>query len=359
MTFPVVRYLTTVNNNPGDKFADAGSRSIMMDIFPRHNQTEQIINVRQSCELGGHPYKLRLLKPDIVALTDTVWFWDGGHISEKYTMLQEVFDEAPDAVKIAFGIGSCFLDYDDVFSFATMIERNARECAPLWQQFDLIFCRDPLIYKAFLPYMGAERLHLAACPSFYSAKEYDVPPTSGETGRTIMGFTDPDRLFIKDYLSPEMRQYMLDIQVQLMESGDVEVVTFGEPDRDGFMQRFGRHVPYVCETRDILHVLSHFDRCYSGRVHTCIPARSLGLDSFLFPIDSRALTAYMVGVQKWGDWRYQLSELNTDYTVDRQRIVELAMATITHKRPDLFGEGAGKLFGDMSFLERQPVVESV
>jgi len=297
--------LTTNNSNPGDIISDMGARLILDDLYehnyfvPCHySDPEMIDDFRES------------FLPEVSAVVGTPWIWARAHQTPKYKCL-EAFLKREDTIKIALSIGSC---YDFKFIKAQRCKTN------LWNQFDLIVCRDIMAYE-FLRKRCGDKVLFLPCTSSYLVKK--MPEYIG----------DRDNLLIYQNLKTSLmsdkvrfRDDFYQSQFDFYNEG-ADVMVVHEEDQIEFNKIFpGVECELFKNPIDIYDHIRHYKKVLTPRVHCSIPALSYGIDVTNVPSDSRCLTAINLGATvaprmkqylRYPDRYYQTTSVSKESYVEK------------------------------------------
>jgi hypothetical protein len=281
--------------NLGDNFTLEGSKYLMTKAIGNH----EIIMV-DLAEVEGNPdivfTKYKNIDIDIFVVSGTPWIWDCCTDSKKYKALINLLEIYKDKKKIAMGIGSCYPVSFRILNILCLSQDKKEfieELHKVWSQFDLIFTRDTLASK-ILEIVKIK--HFDEICTSAQLKQCMILPMENNKKHPSLIFYNPelglsreslDRYFIEDYLFFQLRfisEYNPSIYV--IEPQDLEYVK----------NKLGLNVERISDTKRLLEVLNNSTFVLSGRIHAAIPARMLGIESFIMPVDSRYLTAIKIGV---------------------------------------------------------------
>lgn len=203
----------------------------------------------------------------------------------------------PSAKKTAIGVGASFLLHHLGLDDSYPGQSAARACQEFWESFDLVVCRDRLAAKLFGEVLPSERVLLLPCPSYYSAQVFGV--TAQQTSSDLLVWADVSAENFHGLREADVIAANA-LQDELIHAG-YGVMTMFERDAVAFRHRFGRAPDADVRTpRDILLEIARHRSLVSPRVHACLPALSLGLDTSIISLDSRALTAVGLGAKPVG-----------------------------------------------------------
>ncbi|MEZ5964211.1 MAG: hypothetical protein R3F56_10235 [Planctomycetota bacterium] len=274
-----VTYVGTDHHNPGDTITDLGVRALVSAMFGVHHATQ--VMLRDDVDVSRYV----LAPSDILVVSGTPWLWDGFRDAPKARHLAALLARDRSSLRLALGIGSCYLPG------ATPPANTAAGIEHLFGAFDAVVCRDALAYELCRPVLGA-RAHLRACPSVHAAAALGIEGRARE--ELALVYVDPLHCFGSDYVPADVQRQVAQKQVELLRQG-AHAVCMTAVDARSFRARFGE--PHCADRspRAILRTLAKYRRVVSGRVHGAVPARALGAEVEIFPLDSRVLTATLVG----------------------------------------------------------------
>ena len=274
-----ITYVGTDHHNPGDTITDLGVRALMHRGFGLHHGVQ--VMLRDEVDVDQY-----VLPPsDVLVVSGTPWLWDRFDESEKVRNLLLFLEGDNSTVRIALGIGSCYLS-----GYGPGPEARAA-VDKVFGSFDAVLCRDPLAWEIAHGSLG-DRALLRPCPSVFAPHALGV--VADPTEDLALVFVDPFHCFGSGYLDPEVQRRVALVQDDLLNAG-AQALCMTDVDEQAYRARHG--VP-ACASRHpqtILEFLGRFSRVVSGRVHGAVPARALGCTVDLLPLDSRALTATLVG----------------------------------------------------------------
>jgi len=242
-------------------------------------------------------YSNRIYDPreiDLFVMAGTPWIWDMCDRSDKYRQLEEIIESLPVKTKrVALGLGSCLplASNSSVYIFGEdpIRERTRATLVDIYSRFDFISTRDRWAY--FILKLLNIDIHKGLCPAihFIDQKDWRQDPT-----HPVLVFINPstsisavscDHIFSQDLLGFQKQFYQeYAPKVLLMDKSDIEWCEHAE-----------WHYQLVESTSELVRELHHAKFVVSGRVHAAIPARLLGLQTFILPLDSRYLTAVKCG----------------------------------------------------------------
>lgn len=267
--------------NPGDCFSYSGTRHYVSRIGVVYEHSVVIEST------SSIPSLIHVSGPDHLVLAGAPWIWDRCTFSEKYAGMTALLRMARDVHKVAIGIGSCFLPKDVDYALTTFVQNEKAALHEFWSQFDEIVVRDILAWH-ILDAIGIEST-LAPCPSVAVGEWFGKPAMAG--GELLLA-EDIRRNFVYSYLPQECLEY------------------FGS--RIAAMRALGcKEMMWCCTSRAGLHARSlrsmctelagtGADRFFTARVHASLVASGMGLQGELMVVDSRALSAELLGVRLVG-----------------------------------------------------------
>ena len=272
-----VEVLNADNNNSGDTIVDIGNRMILNQIFGFNyfiscyfNNTENISNFNKR------------FFPNISLISGTPWIWNRCHETNKYKNLLE-FTKDKKTYKIDLSIGSSFyLDFDP--SKASM---NLN----IWNNFDLIFCRDTLAYTLLSKVV--DNVFLMPCSSFYV---HHLMNSYEPVKEDLLIYQN-----IKTTLHKKKNSLTKDfhrVQYEFYEEKNPDVFVITKEDQDEFLKKYPKSKCKLIKSPiDIYAEISKYKNLLTPRVHSSIPALSYGLNVVNVPSDSRCLTAIGLGAE--------------------------------------------------------------
>ena len=294
-----VLYVTDGYKNPGDHFSYLGARRVMQSAFQVAGEQAIVAEHFLISEA-----RRQIAPPDLVVLAGAPWLWDQGGTSEKYRAFVAILEAFPEAAKIAIGIGSGFLPS----LFSSVKEPGFRRNSGIanFASFDFVSVRDSLAQSCF---------QLEGIPSMQIPDPAWLgvslkPPR--ERNENLVIATDSEKLFIAPYLDQESKDDWNSIVSAEVEAG---ATRWGWNSQDSDFPGMTSDGP-----RATLKRLSQAKSVVTNRVHAAVLARSLGIETSLFAIDSRALTASAVGAKILGNFPH--NESLQKYSIrDRSGIV--------------------------------------
>lgn len=219
----------------------------------------------------------------MLVVSGTPWFWDQCQVSKKYEVLKYMISVFKDRPKIALGLGSC---YPMVFSYS----EDYNYIKEIWGQFNFISVRDSI--AANLLANNEVQVYSTFCTSsfypYYPKKEQIVlTPT--------VVFYEPSIGVSKSILSSEyITKYRL-FQIEVIKRYSAQVLVLDE--REGkFLESFNIQSHKVLNHYDLMEKLNGSSFVLSGRVHSAIPARMMGIPTYILPVDTRWLTTLNFGI---------------------------------------------------------------
>jgi hypothetical protein len=281
--------------NLGDNFTLEGSKYLMTKALGDHE-----IIMADLAEVEGNPEvaftKYKNIDIDIFVVSGTPWIWDCCTVSKKYKALTNLLEVYKNKKKIAMGIGSCYpVNFSVLNNLCLNPDKKEfiKELNNVWSQFDLIFTRDTLASK-ILEITGVK--HFDEICTSSQLKQCMILPNDTKKKRPSLIFYNPelglsreilDRYFIEDYIF---------FQLRFIKEYNPIIYVIEPQDLSYVIDKLGLDAEMIVDTERLLEVLNNSTFVLSGRIHAAIPARMLGVNTFLMPVDSRYLTAVKVGV---------------------------------------------------------------
>lgn len=280
--------------NLGDNFTLEGSKYLMTKAIGPHDM--MMVNLS---EVEGNPEivfkKYSKENIDIFVVSGTPWIWDCCTTSKKYKALTNLLEIYKNKKKIAMGIGSCYAMNTNVLAQQVYGEHKkefVKELHEVWSQFDLIFTRDTMASK-ILEFANVKHFdeictscHLRSCIEIPEKKK-EMPPAlifyNPELGLSRESL---DKYFIEDYIF---------FQLRFIKEYSPEIYTI-EPMEYEWLKAHGINSERITDIKRLIEILNNSRFILSGRIHSAIPARMLGKDVFLMPVDSRYLTTTKLGI---------------------------------------------------------------
>lgn len=305
-----VTFVGTDHHNPGDTLSDVGVRALSTAMFGAHHATQ--VMLRDDVDVGRYA----LPPADVLVVAGTPWLWDRFQDSPKARQLHAILARQRATLRLVLGAGSCYLPG------CRPGRDTTAAIAQLFGTFDAVVCRDVLAFVLCREALG-DRALLRPCPSVHAAEAYGV--AAEPTRELALVYVDPWHCFGSDYLDADVQRRVALAQVELLRRG-ADAVCMTPVDARSYRARFGEPVVATRDPRTLLRTLARYRRVVSGRVHGAVPARAMGAEVELFPLDSRALTATFVGCR--------LADLGVDSTFGQD---EAVLAT---RAPRLLDTGA-------------------
>lgn len=278
-----ITFVGTDNHNPGDTITDVGVRALVTAMFGAHHATQ--VMLRDDVDVTRY-----VLPPtDVLVVSGTPWLWDRCQDSPKARQLLELLARQRSSVRLALGVGSCY-------SPGGPPGRDVGAAVSrLFGTFDAVVCRDALGWSLCRPVLGGRAL-LQPCPSVYAPAALVPAPTEAKSEDLALVYVDPLHCFGGDYLAADVQQRVAQAQVDLLRQG-AHAVCMTAVDARSFRARHGEPELASRDPRTILRTLQRYRKVVSGRVHGAVPARAMGAEVRILPLDSRALTATLVGCE--------------------------------------------------------------
>lgn len=271
---------TGCDDNPGCAIITAGVRWLLGQAFP----DAAIVRVEMLRDVEGHWRAATTCDAAIlcgnprITLSEDSWWEDG--ILDRLVGLQA------SGVKVVDGwAGACIGSVETIEGAAERLlghPRNRRNMERL-AKLSGVIVRDPLM-QAVCERAGIHSV-LLPCSSWWAARHYGVCAAAEKTTDIVV-------------LGPNMP-----LDGFVVESG-FEIIAPTLGDYDAAMGA-GVDAELVGDPHSLLTVLSRARRVLSGRIHSAIPAASLGASVCVASIDSRALTCapFGIGVIRAGELR--------------------------------------------------------
>lgn len=274
-----VAYFHDDNGNIGDTATVMGCHALMHGAIGAHYPISYCTRIASVMPTVVLP------KIDIAVLCGGPWLWEGCLPTAKYDMLREFLKLTQAPLNIALGLGASYV-------LNTVPEIDA-ELLSFWNQFQFIACRDSLAAHLLQP-INAD---LWPCPSYYGTENLRLP-TSAPVNDSVLVYTaleNEKSVPTAKYLEPKAAEAYSKFQEEwLAEKKPVMVCTW--PDRSTFVERYSREPDiYAIDPASAVQHLVLYRKVFTARVHCALMASALGLESYLFTVDSRALTAFHVG----------------------------------------------------------------
>jgi hypothetical protein len=280
--------------NLGDLFTLEGSKYLMTKAIGPHDMLMiDLSSVEANPDLVFKKYGNE--KIDVFVVSGTPWIWDCCTSSKKYKALTNLLELYKDKKKIAMGIGSCYALNAAVLSQQIMSEKKKgfiKELYEVWNKFDLIFTRDTMASK-ILEHTGVKHFD-EICTSSHLKKCIESPKIGKEVAPSLI-FYNPelglsreslDKYFVEDYIF---------FQLRFIKEYSPNIYTI-EPMEYEWLKAHGINSERITDIKRLIEILNNSRFILSGRIHSAIPARMLGKDVFLMPVDSRYLTTTKLGI---------------------------------------------------------------
>lgn len=271
---------TGCDGNPGCAIITAGIRWLLGQAFP----DAVIVRVEMMQDVEGHWRAAATCDAAIlcgnprITLSEDAWWEDG--ILDRLVALQAA------GIKVVDGwAGACIGSMEAIEGAAERLlnhPRNRRNMGRL-AKLSGVIARDPLM-QAVCERAGISSVMLP-CSSWWAARHYGVRTAAEKTTDIVV-------------LGPNMP-----LDGFVVESGfKIIAPTLGDYDA---ASRAGLDVELISDPPSLLAAMSRARRVLSGRIHSAIPAASLGAAVCVASIDSRALTCapFGIGIIKAGELR--------------------------------------------------------
>jgi hypothetical protein len=280
--------------NLGDLFTLEGSKYLMTKAIGYHEMLMiDLSTVEENPNLVFEKYIKEDI--DIFVVSGTPWIWDCCTSSKKYKALTNLLELYKDKKKIAMGIGSCYALNAAVLSQQIMCEKKKgfiKELNEVWSKFDLIFTRDTMASK-ILEYAEVKHFdeictssHLKKCIESPKIKKEEIPSLIFYNPELGLSRESLDKYFVEDYIF---------FQLRFIKEYNPNIYTI-EPMEYEWLKSHGINSERISDINKLLEILNNSKFILSGRIHSAIPARMLGKDVFLMPVDSRYLTTTKLGI---------------------------------------------------------------
>lgn len=280
--------------NLGDLFTLEGSKYLMTKaIGPHDMMMVDLSTVEGNPEVIFKKYGKEDI--DILVVSGTPWIWDCCTSSKKYKALTNLLKLYKDKKKIALGIGSCYAINSAVLSQQIMNkdkEGFIKDLYNIWSQFDLLFTRDTMASK-ILEYAGVKHFD-EICTSSHLKKCIEAPNKGKETAPALI-FYNPELGLSKESLDKYFVEDYIFFQLRFIKEYSPNIYTI-EPMEYEWLKAHGIDSERITDINRLLEILNNSRFILSGRIHSAIPARMLGKDVFLMPVDSRYLTTTKLGI---------------------------------------------------------------
>ena len=305
-------------------------------IFPLSDSFESIqATMDGAIEARKHIDKFIKSDIDLLVVAGTPWIWDMCQKSDKYKRLEYIVDGMPNVKKIALGLGASFplatnafsmyFDHPDKLRFATRSFKN------IWGKFDFISCRDMLAYDC-IKLTGID-CDLHYCPASF----IDVPSDSLTHDKPVLVFHNPrcgtstealDERFVEDYIG---------FQLKFIDKHNPKIIAMCKSDLDWLVdhertdwKKVEQQGMLITQPEQLYDRLRDASFVISSRVHAAIPAALMGKPTYIMPVDTRYLTATLVGVRPlltWGSPDIDVGSFNCtlpieDIQADKQSFIE-------------------------------------
>jgi len=241
---------------------------------------------------------------DKLIICGTPWLFDQCFQSEKYQSLLETIKNHK-GPKIARAIGSCYpYDWLDQKELTLQHEEENEYIKEFWEKFDHITVRDKLA-EYVLNELGVN-CTLEKCPSYHVVDLFGIKAKEPEYNLLVI--QDPEKSISGNAL-PSFDWHDLYKRVY-DEYNPLKVIAISEDDAN-YAKDMGISAELIYEenpynetetsVKNLLEIIARANVVISARVHSAIPALSLGKETYILPLDSRYLTAELVGVKKYGN----------------------------------------------------------
>jgi len=294
-------------NNLGDLLTLKGSEWLISQALGEH-----IHYMADLDELEPNPdlvfSKFKDVSIDVLIVSGTPWLWDHCEVSLKYRVLINLLQLFPDTLKIALGIGSCYTS--NTLCFNSIKATHIRE---VWSHFNCIFTRDCLAYS-ILKLMNLE-VYDELDTAVHLKKVWTSPKYSKEEKtQTSLIFYQPELGLAKAGLGLDfINQYNL-FQLDFIKRYNPNIYVIS-PDESSWLKDKSITSEVIPNVSRLLEILVKSKFVVSGRLHSAIPARVLGISTYLMPVDSRALTAVKLNIP--------LIDVRNSYNFDKTEVSDL------------------------------------
>lgn len=219
---------------------------------------------------------------DMFILGGTPWLWDRCELSTKYTCFEQVLELFKNKPKIALGIGSCYpLNYYP--------NEHIESIKNIWKDFNFISTRD-LLASGYLSNLGINNYSTFCTSSFYP----NYIPSRKENKLGVMFYNPADGVS-KSVLDREFIDKYNNYQISIIKRYLTSVFVITDEEKD-YLKSNGIDSYKIINNLDLIDKLSELSVLVSGRVHSAIPARMMGIKTYILPIDSRWLTTINFGI---------------------------------------------------------------
>lgn len=269
-----VIYYRDSNGNPGDTCSNMGCQLLLSKAIGPHYTVSYYANQPFSLDMP-------LSVNDVAVVCGSPWLWNHCETSAKYALLRNFLKLADAKVKVVVGLGS---------SYTLDTTPDPLTC-DVWRDFDLVLCRDRLAAQ-LLANQGVASLTVP-CPAFFAGRQLarHRPAESKLLVYTAFASSVPGSNFADQGRITEYDNWQLDWLKRGFPTLAMTVPDYEDLVRRGFEPRY-----YSTDPRSFAAIMALHHEVYSGRVHGAIVAKAIGCDSYLFPIDSRSVTAAHLGV---------------------------------------------------------------
>lgn len=276
-----IAYWHDDNGNIGDTMTVMGCHGVVNDAIGVHYPISYCSRLSEAMKTVVLP------EIDVAVVCGGPWLWDNCVSSAKYDMLRNFIEHIKAPVKIALGIGASYVITEPK-------PVTALESADFWRQFDFVACRDALAAEL----LRGPHVDLWPCPSYFIGEM--LRPVVDHINDSVLVYTALDNnrsVPTAIYAKPELVAAYLKFQEQWVHDGK-PTVTLTWIDRVAFTEKYGREPEiHAGSPNRAARTLAKFKNIYTARVHAAVFAASLKINSHLFAVDSRALTAYHLGVK--------------------------------------------------------------
>lgn len=276
-----IAYWHDDNGNIGDTMTVMGCHGLMNDAIGVHYP------IPYCSRLADAMKTVVLPEIDVAVVCGGPWLWDNCVDSQKYTLLRNFLEHTKAPIKIALGIGASYVITEPK-------PVDAPTSVDFWRQFNFVACRDALAAEL----LRGLNTDLWPCPSYFTGEM--LRPVVDHMMDSILVYTALDNersVPTAKYARPELVATYLKFQEQWLKDGK-PTATITWIDRVDFTEKFGREPDIHADSpAKATRHLAEFKNVYTARVHAAIIAAGLKINSHLFAVDSRALSAYHLGAK--------------------------------------------------------------
>jgi hypothetical protein len=265
--------------NIGDDITFHGSVNIMKSAIGDHD-----INIffTEDLALLTDEKLKELSQMDILVLGGTPWLWDRCELSVKYLCFKKVLELFNNKPKIALGIGSCY-------ALNLYPNEYVSELKSIWESFNFISTRDS-IASSYLCLLGVYNYNTFCTSSFYPNYKYSI--RNNELG---VVFYNPKEGVSQGVLTPEYIDNYNNYQISIIKKYSATAFVLTNEEQN-FLRNHNIEAHKFVDHFDVINKLSTVSTLVSGRIHSAIPARMMGVRTFILPVDSRWLTSVNFGI---------------------------------------------------------------